>query len=90
MIGYHKSTTTDAYMITLQLSTSLSVGRIRKLGSIKYGALKIVVRTYKGTAKEILEKETAVPPLRIRLEQILDFKLTRSSEFTMRILCLKY
>jgi aromatic ring-opening dioxygenase LigB subunit len=36
-----------------------------------------VVEAYKGIASEVLEKEAAVPPLRIRLEHVLELKLTR-------------
>jgi hypothetical protein len=53
------------------------VGQIKKLESIQYEALKRVVGAYKGTAADVLEKEAAVPPLRIRLEHVLELKLTR-------------
>jgi hypothetical protein len=51
--------------------------QIKKLESIQYEALKRVVGAYKGTAGDVLEKEAAVPPLRIRLEHVLELKLTR-------------
>lgn len=53
------------------------VGQIKRLESIQYNALKRVAGAYKGTVSEILEKEVAVPPLRLRLEFALESKLSR-------------
>ena len=53
------------------------VGQIKRLESIQYEALKRIAGAYKGTSGDVLEKEVAVPPLRLRLEHVLASKLTR-------------
>lgn len=53
------------------------VGQIKKLESIQYEALKRVVGTYKGTASNVLEKQTAVLPFKIRLEHVLELGLAK-------------
>ena len=36
-----------------------------------------MIAAYRGTASYVLEKETVVPPLRIKLDHVLELKLTR-------------